>query len=105
MEAMSTPGKTVKLAMCMSPWTSMIAIGSGYTGGRIFGSDPLSAALYGAAGAAVISGIVEMSPSSVGGHWDSPWEAKRINMASMAVVGAAAGAAGNIMTMTERIVA
>jgi len=26
-------------------------------------------------------------------------------MASMAVVGAAAGAAGNIMTMTERIVA
>ena len=94
MEPLKQPIQSTKRAMCVSPYQSMIVIGAGYFGGKL-GGDPLRAAMGGATTAAMVSGVVELAPESVGGHWSTPMQSKLNNVSSMALVGAAAGVLGH----------
>ena len=80
----------------------MLVIGAGYMGGMMSqgrGGGMIGAALGGATTAAMVAGIVEISPAAVGGHWENPMEVKITNMASMSIVGAAAGLAGSVLSV------
>lgn len=95
-DKLSDPRGTVKSAMCMKPWTSLVAIGAGYMGGK-FGAGIPGAFIGGAMTAATVSALVEFSPAAIGGNWEDPWDAKVAGITSLAIVGGVSGLAGAVI--------
>lgn len=100
----SDPAQTVKVAMCITPYTSAASIGIGYLMGAASSQRGaplvprlLSAGLTGAMVGTGIALVVSLAPKSLGGSYEDEFDEKKGVVISQVVLGGLSGMAGTAL--------